>query len=249
MCLTGDNMRKFNEIYEMMKYGYELINRAYTKEDAAKIHYALKSKIYNLFENDKEEVEFYIEKIKLQNNNSFESYTSDYIKQMGIDKKCDDIKRLFILFSSNEIKDNLYFANFIINTDARNGSNYYELLSKRVKKIDDFAMNLLYIKSKGNKKALDSFLELPKDSQESKNVVLYALKLEKRKNSDNYVENVYNKLFSNKDSYQEKQPSIVNNWLEDELFIKELCNIDSGFVDYIIEGAIAKTLPKKVAKK
>ena len=36
MCLTGDNMRKFNEIYEMMKYGYELINRAYTKEDAAK---------------------------------------------------------------------------------------------------------------------------------------------------------------------------------------------------------------------
>lgn len=48
---------------------------------------------------------------------------------------------------------------------------------------------------------------------------------------------------------KKKQPSIVNNWLEDELFIKELCNIDSGFVDYIIEGAIAKTLPKKVAKK
>ena len=126
MCLTGDNMRKFNEIYEMMKYGYELINRAYTKEDSAKIHYALKSKIYNLFKNDKEEVEFYIEKIKLQNNNSFESYTSDYIKQMGIDKKCDDIKRLFILFSSNEIKDNLVSP---IENDVNDQSKVYKILS------------------------------------------------------------------------------------------------------------------------
>ncbi len=113
-------MKKYKDIYDVITYGYQLISRLNTVE-AERTHVALKSRIYDLFNDSQDEIEFYKELAKNGTRKSKDYYPiNKYLEEQGIDSTTSDFGKAFTLFASNEVIEDKAFSGYItgINLEA-----------------------------------------------------------------------------------------------------------------------------------
>lgn len=157
-----------------------------------------------------------------------------------------DVCDLFQALASDELKDDLDFADTIVSLD-----------SKYLKAMGEVARSSFEIVSKAmdfdTSKDVETFLHATGDALRNTGLVIKYLKKKRENNGYLNISEVYETVFK-RDSDGNFVDSLFKNnvqatWLSDNNFLALLMQTDSGFVNYITEGKISLGTPSDKPKQ